>query len=146
MPGTMVTKIRYMASLYPNSKVHGANMGPISGRQDPGGPHVGPMNFGIWVGLPSELSCYWYLGQHVKHGEQKYISKMIAALQDRRHVFPKYIRPFCKVPHNTIHDSSRWKQRLDSVTQLCFHRFMPDILLEGLKSPTQHAIYRLFKA
>ena len=25
-------------------------MGPIWGRQDPGGPHVGPMNFAIWVG------------------------------------------------------------------------------------------------
>ena len=36
---------------YPDSKVHGANMGPIWGRQDPGGPHVGPMNFAIWVGL-----------------------------------------------------------------------------------------------
>ena len=24
-------------------------MGPIWGRQDPGGPHVGPMNFAIWV-------------------------------------------------------------------------------------------------
>ena len=32
----------------PNSKVHGSNMGPIWGRQDPGGPHVGPMNFAIW--------------------------------------------------------------------------------------------------
>ena len=30
---------------YPDSKVHGANMGPIWGRQDPGGPHVGPINF-----------------------------------------------------------------------------------------------------
>ena len=28
--------------------VHGANMGPNWGRQDPGGPHVGPMNFSIW--------------------------------------------------------------------------------------------------
>ena len=28
--------------LYPDSKVHEANMGPIWGRQDPGGPHVGP--------------------------------------------------------------------------------------------------------
>ena len=36
-------------SFYTNSKVHGANMGPIWGRQDPGGPHVGPMNFAIWV-------------------------------------------------------------------------------------------------
>ena len=32
----------------PDSKVHGANMGPSWGRQDPGGPHVGPMNFAIW--------------------------------------------------------------------------------------------------
>ena len=32
----------------PDSKFHVANMGPIWGRQDPGGPHVGPMNFAIW--------------------------------------------------------------------------------------------------
>ena len=32
----------------PDSKVHGANTGPIWGRQDPGGPHVGPVNFAIW--------------------------------------------------------------------------------------------------
>ena len=32
----------------PDSKVHGANMGPIWCRQDPSGPHVGPMNFAIW--------------------------------------------------------------------------------------------------
>ena len=35
----------------PDSKVHGANMGPIWGRQDPGGPHVGSMNFAIWDAL-----------------------------------------------------------------------------------------------
>ena len=31
--------------------------GPIWGRQDPGGPHVGPMNFAIWDDFPiaSEL-------------------------------------------------------------------------------------------
>ena len=33
---------------FPDSKVHGANMGPIWNRQDQGGPHVGPMNFAIW--------------------------------------------------------------------------------------------------
>ena len=32
----------------PDSKVHGANMGLIWGRQDQGEPHVGPMNFAIW--------------------------------------------------------------------------------------------------
>ena len=36
-----------LAHQSPDSKVHGANMGPIWGRQDPGGPHVGPMNFVI---------------------------------------------------------------------------------------------------
>ena len=32
----------------PDSKVHGDNMWPIWGRQDPDWPHVGPMNFAIW--------------------------------------------------------------------------------------------------
>ena len=31
-----------------DTKVHGANMGPIWSRQDPGGPHVGTKNFAIW--------------------------------------------------------------------------------------------------
>ena len=33
----------------PDSKVPWVNMGPIWGPQDPGGPHVGPMNSAIWV-------------------------------------------------------------------------------------------------
>ena len=41
---------------YPDSKVYGANMGPIWGRQDPGGPHVGPMNFAIWVAIVIKLT------------------------------------------------------------------------------------------
>ena len=32
----------------PDNKVHEANMGPIWGRQVPGGPHVGPMILAIW--------------------------------------------------------------------------------------------------
>ena len=35
----------------PDSKVHWDNMGPIWGRQSPGGPHVGPMNLAIWEDL-----------------------------------------------------------------------------------------------
>ena len=50
-------------------------MGPIWGRQDPGGPHVGPMNFAIWDAFTSvllillgELLCYErYLYIHVVH-------------------------------------------------------------------------------
>ena len=34
----------------------GTYMGPIWGRQDPGGPHVVPMNFAIWEGI---FSGYW---------------------------------------------------------------------------------------
>ena len=34
--------------MYPYSKVHVANMGPIWGQQGPGGPHVGPVNRAIW--------------------------------------------------------------------------------------------------
>ena len=32
----------------PDRKVQEVNMWPIWGRQEPGGPHVGPMNFAIW--------------------------------------------------------------------------------------------------
>ena len=35
---------------YPNSKVHGANMGPTWVLSAPDGPHVGPMNLAIRVG------------------------------------------------------------------------------------------------
>ena len=53
----------------PDSKVHGANIGPIWGRQDPGGPYVGPMNLAIrevkiGLGNGSVLSGYsHYLSQ-----------------------------------------------------------------------------------
>ena len=45
--------------IHPDSMVHGANMGPIWGRQDPGGPHFGPMNFTIWVWINTacEVPC-----------------------------------------------------------------------------------------
>ena len=39
----------------PDSKVHGAHMGPTWGQQDPGGPHVGPMKIAIW----DQFLCYW---------------------------------------------------------------------------------------
>ena len=44
-----------------DSKVHGANMGPIWGWQDPVGPHVGPMNFAIWESVEwlTLYHCGW---------------------------------------------------------------------------------------
>ena len=58
--------------ILPDIKVHGANMGPIWGQQDPGGPHIGPMNLAIWAGIIikfililSILICFaftvWYI-------------------------------------------------------------------------------------
>ena len=35
----------------PDSKVHAAIMGPTWGRQDPGRPHVDPMNLVIWEAI-----------------------------------------------------------------------------------------------
>ena len=58
----------------PDSKVHGANMGPILGRQDPGWPHGCPMNFAIWgvcvcvakiIGRTKE-GCQLWVGNCVK--------------------------------------------------------------------------------
>ena len=46
----------------PDSKVHGANMGPTWRQQDPSGPHVGSMNFAI-----RERSRFPQLPWH--HGE-----------------------------------------------------------------------------
>ena len=48
-----------MDHIAPDSKVRGAYMGPIWGQQDPGGPHVRPMNFAIWgVLLPTQKCCF----------------------------------------------------------------------------------------
>ena len=35
----------------PDSKIHGASMGPTWVLLAPGGPHVGPMNLAIWDGI-----------------------------------------------------------------------------------------------
>ena len=45
----------------PDSKVHGANMGPIWGRQDPGGPHVGPMNYFILESFRLGICTFMYV-------------------------------------------------------------------------------------
>ena len=52
----------------PDSKVHEANMGPIWGRQDAGGPHVGPVNFPIWGLYIVALFVYIVEGILSKYG------------------------------------------------------------------------------
>ena len=46
---------------HPDSKVHGANMGPTWGQQDPGRPHVGHMNLAIWAGIPAYSSQNFFI-------------------------------------------------------------------------------------
>ena len=74
-------------------------MGPIWGRQDPGGPHVGPMNFAIWVVACSVQAITWTNADHreqilvkfdskyeVKFSNKKFISK--CRLQHGGHFVP----------------------------------------------------------
>ena len=49
---------------FPHSKVHGAYMGPNWGRQDPDGPHVGPMILAIWIVMMQIQS--WYTASSVE--------------------------------------------------------------------------------
>ena len=73
------SRVPMKTTITPDSKVHGANMGPIWGRQDPFGPYVGPMNFAIWaaIKLPpgdavlttkplliGNVICYYYQKSH----------------------------------------------------------------------------------
>ena len=47
----------------PDSKVHGANMGPTWVLPAPDGPHVGPMNLATRVGTQFMLNIYLYFWQ-----------------------------------------------------------------------------------
>ena len=66
----------------PDSKVHGANMGPIWGRQDPGGPHVGPMNLAIWAQLCHKKgqSCGGFINFVGKSTDNKETSELLIFL------------------------------------------------------------------
>ena len=55
-PSPVSDSIYHVATKNTDSKAHGANMGPIWDRQDPGGPHVGPMNFVIWAPLAASVT------------------------------------------------------------------------------------------
>ena len=56
----MIILHKAVVTSFPDLKIHGAYMGPIWGWQDPGGPHVDPMNFAIWVANALEI-CHSYM-------------------------------------------------------------------------------------
>ena len=49
--GPLYTQCAYHTKLSLIARFMGPTWGSIWGRQDPGGPHVGPMNFAIWAGI-----------------------------------------------------------------------------------------------
>ena len=70
-----------------DSKVHGANMAPIWGRQDPGGPHVGPWTLlsGQGSGILSSSSIFSEFRKHCLPTEYHF---------RRRHMSPELSHNF----------------------------------------------------
>ena len=64
--GPMVVFVSF--HIIPDSKIQGANKGPIWGPQDPGGPHVGPMNLDICNTTPLCMRIWWYLSSKILSG------------------------------------------------------------------------------
>ena len=58
-------EIQSKRSSYPESRVHGATIGPTWVLSAPDGLHVGPMNFAIR--LPSKINYYEHKGQRKRH-------------------------------------------------------------------------------
>ena len=54
------TKEAITSQAIPKWQSSWANMGALWGRQDPGGPHVGPINFAIWVALCARISWFFF--------------------------------------------------------------------------------------
>ena len=61
----------------PDSKIHGANIGPNWGRQDPGEPHVGPMNFAIWDTITADGLAKLGVPQALFPNKEKYSRKKL---------------------------------------------------------------------
>ena len=55
--GTQTLDLYRVLVNLPDSKVHGANMGPTWVLSTPGGSHAGPMNLVIWAGIHIPLTC-----------------------------------------------------------------------------------------
>ena len=57
---------------FTDSKIHGVNMGPIWGRQVPGGPHVSPMNLAIRVAADALAFRRRIMKKHLKMSSTKW--------------------------------------------------------------------------
>ena len=70
---------------YTESKIRGANMGPIWARQDPCGPHVDAMNSAVWVVFVNSLERTTSVKNHIMPIKIKvvYIPQLHAAQRDQ---------------------------------------------------------------
>ena len=61
---TVYLKIQMWGQIYCNPLllVYTLMYGTICGRQDPGEPHVGPMNFAIWADSNNTRHILWWVG------------------------------------------------------------------------------------
>ena len=77
---------------FPDSKVHGATMGPIWGRQDPCGPHVGPINFAIWFVIPIRWKLHFtFIPILINRLLQNFAHGMIIVLSLHMKNLPQYV-------------------------------------------------------
>ena len=70
-------------------------MGPIWGWQDPGGPHVGPMNFAIWVRQSYDhlITTIWFL---------ILVSWLFYIQSGPRHLYANLAHVWSNYRHNTV--------------------------------------------
>ena len=115
--------------IFPDNKVHGANMGPTWGRQDPGGPHVDPMNPAVWALLPIishdnadqlNRTCVFHEGefQSTTSWQYKDITKKVKNI---------YVSFPNNLPHHTLVSISISKKPLQCINAwgFCFKAHPP---------------------
>ena len=71
----------------PDNKVRGDNMGLIWDRQDPGGPHVEPMNFVIWVRTSGDARNRGDASHGINSILRKYRDLHITAMKSHNAIF-----------------------------------------------------------
>ena len=108
----------------PDSKIHGANMGPTWGRQDPGGPHVGPMNFAIWGDTAiGELLSWWGTNNDL-NGARFGVVKPLVKPSPQINTYPPKQHP-PNAESTGIHGNSRTSQMFSCTIFTKFNFFLP---------------------
>ena len=82
----------------PDNKVHGDNMGPTGGRQDPGRPHVGHINIAIWDDLVIMGPQYIFIWYN-QDGRLIWLSLCLTGLGLRKLNYYILLLPLLKIIH-----------------------------------------------